>query len=91
MTPCFVFVIDVSFASQKNRFLNAVFETIKDAISSGDIPQADRTKVIINDNKIAVITYDNNIHFHNLGHTDSKAMYVVSDDDLFLPTMVTIN
>lgn len=46
MTPCFVIVIDVSFASQHNRFLNAVLETLKEAIIKREIPHSDRTKVI---------------------------------------------
>ena len=47
MTPCFVFVIDVSSSSQQNKFLHAVIETIKDVIANNEIPQSDRTKAYL--------------------------------------------
>jgi protein transport protein SEC24 len=84
MAPAFYFIIDVSIASIQNKFLYAVIESIKDIINTNALNNYDRTKV-------AIVTYDTNIHFYNLNvKSNQNQMLVVSEDDLFLPTIVLL-
>ncbi len=45
MPPSFVFVIDISQASNQNGFLSSVIETIKDIISNEVFPNMSRSRV----------------------------------------------
>ena len=85
MAPAFYFIIDVSVAAIQNKFLFAVIESIKDIINNDSLNNYDRTKV-------AIITYDTNIHFYNLNSkSNQNQMLIVSEDDLFIPTIVNSN
>mmetsp|Transcript_20221 Transcript_20221/g.62521 ORF Transcript_20221/g.62521 Transcript_20221/m.62521 type:complete len:998 (-) Transcript_20221:465-3458(-) len=76
--PVYVFCIDVSTQALASGLLHVVTRTVLECLR--DLPGSPRTQ-------IAVITFDNTVHFYNLKATlGTPEMICVSDlDDLFVP------
>lgn len=74
--PIFVFVVDVSFTAVQNGAVAATVDAISDALE--DLPQESTTRV-------ALVTFDDTIHFYDLTG-ESACVYVSPDvDDVCVP------
>ena len=76
--PSYFFVIDVSATAVRSGMLHSVANAIKQSLD--DLPGRNRTK-------IGFITFDNSVHYYNLGSDLAQPqMLVVSDlKELFVP------
>ena len=78
---CIIFLIDVSLNAINSGSLNAVLESIKDAVSNVYFYNGENTK-------IGIITYDSSIHFYSFGKTlNQPQMLCVNDNEMFIPTI----
>ncbi|KAI8368227.1 Sec23/Sec24 trunk domain-containing protein [Radiomyces spectabilis] len=73
-----VFAVDVSASSVRSGLLSVFCSTLKAILYSGQFPA---------NIKIALMTFDDTVHFYNLSPSlDQASMMVVSDiDDVFIP------
>lgn len=79
MSPCLLFIIDVSVTSIQCGLLNTAVKAIQTYLSC----QENKEKP----EKVAIMTYDRSVHFYQFSeHSDSPKMIVVSDtEDSFVP------
>ena len=76
----YIFVIDVSINSITSSALNAILESIKDAVNNDGFYNKEETR-------IGIITYDSSIHFYSFGkNLNQPQMLCVADEIVFLPT-----
>lgn len=76
----YIFVIDVSINSITSSFLNAILESIKDAVNNEAFYNKEETK-------IGIITYDSSVHFYSFAkNLNQPQMLCVAEEIVFLPT-----
>jgi len=80
MAPTYVFVLDVSKNAIESGYLSIVTSVISRAITDETFPGGERTKV-------ALITYDDRIHFYNLKSTLRQPQVIINTEHTmdFLP------
>ncbi|KAF8889573.1 Sec23/Sec24 trunk domain-containing protein [Infundibulicybe gibba] len=82
----YVFALDVSAESIRSGFLRTVCSALRTALFGGTLP--DNTQVdpcIPPESGVAILTFDQTIHFHDLS-SEKTPMMVLSDlDEVFVP------
>lgn len=76
--PCFMFVIDVSFAAITSGLLNTTIKSVQSCIAV----MAEYPRV-----RIGIISYSNAVHVYSLkkGAAEPSVMVIASSDDVFVP------
>lgn len=71
--PCFVFLIDVSMPSVQSGMMQAAVTTIRKLLMEHELPGGERCK-------FAIMTYDNSVHFYDIGEGQSTPQMRVMPD-----------